>query len=659
MVSGGLTIKTKRKSDDLVEVMAAPEVAAKIEFISKAEATPAGWLTLEHLLYGLIVAVGLALRAWNLAGYPLSGAEAAQAEVALTLARGGLPEPGAYSPLLASLNALTFFLFGATDASARLASLLLGGLLILLPLTLRRLWGPTVCLLAAGLLALSPSAIFLSRTLNAEIGVAVGALAVVTSLFNGLTVNGLTANGLTANGLTANGLAANGLAAGRQRWLLVAAGGLAVLLTAGPMAYSILLLFALLALLGWAVFFNGSTAKALLWAKSLSHPPGQSRDGTGPALTVPHTLRHAGLFFVVTLAILSTAATFNPSGLGVLTILFEDGVGRFGLQTRPEAGFNAVFLLTIYEPLLVVAGLVGLALAILRRNVLELIFGGWFVGSLVLDLLLGGRPNGNLILSLVPLAFLAAFALARLGESLWQWGTWSNEGLLVAAGLVMAVVGYIFFTMWLEQTCSPEDWRCVYGWMQPVIVSLLFVTVAAVFAFVGGPGAVVRGTALVGVILGLLLTINISWRLNYGPLMHLAYQPLAGVPASTGLRTLAETLTEQSAEQVGDATLLDVTIVEISSPALRWQLRDYRNLKFAPSIFEAPASRALITPVTEDKKLGVGEAYIGQDFELDALWSPAGLPPKDLVKWLVYRRATGRPGGNKVVVWFLLESNNK
>ena len=37
-----------------------------------------------------------------------------------------------------------------------------------------------------------------------------------------------------------------------------------------------------------------------------------------------------------------------------------DWLGRFGLQTRPEAGFNAVFLLTIYEPLLVVAGLTGL-----------------------------------------------------------------------------------------------------------------------------------------------------------------------------------------------------------------------------------------------------------------------------------------------------------
>ena len=204
----------------------------KIEEFSSAEATqptPPAWFTVESLLYGTIVIVALGLRLWGLDTYPLSGAEADQSLAAWALYHGDQLSSGSYSPLLLTLNTLTFLLFGASDATARLATVVLGTVLGILPAMFRRQLGATVCPFASFLLAISPSAIFLARTVNSEIGVAVGALMVVAGFFNWA-------------------------GDGHQRWLWLAAGGLAVLLTAGPMAYSTLIIFGLIVLLRFSAF---------------------------------------------------------------------------------------------------------------------------------------------------------------------------------------------------------------------------------------------------------------------------------------------------------------------------------------------------------------------------------------------------------------------
>jgi hypothetical protein len=227
---------------------------------------------------------------------------------------------------------------------------------------------------------------------------------------------------------------------GLQRWLYLLAAGLAMLLTAEPMAYSIIIVFAVIILLRLADFKT-------LWAQGLRRSvaveavPRETKEGKAPSRSGSRSknkglnpnLRRAGIFLLVAIILFSTAATLNLSGFGVTTNLLADWLSRFGVQSQAQAGFNAVFLLTIYEPLLVVSGLVGLVYALLSRNLLRLVFAGWFLGILVLDLAMVGRPNGNVILSLLPLVFLAALALAELWPGLQQGASWANEGIILAS----------------------------------------------------------------------------------------------------------------------------------------------------------------------------------------------------------------------------------
>jgi hypothetical protein len=194
------------------------------------------------------------------------------------------------------------------------------------------------------------------------------------------------------------------------------------------MVSSILIVFGLISLLKftafkalWARGFDRATKQArsqevnpelpTLAAAEINPEDGQDSSQLSasnlPASTLqPPILRQAGLFFLVSLVILATAGLFNLSGLSVISGFLPDWLGRFSLQGRPDAGFNAVFLLTIYEPLLVLAGLAGLAYTILdHKNLLKFTLGSWFAGLMILDLVMIGRPNGNIILPLIPLTF--------------------------------------------------------------------------------------------------------------------------------------------------------------------------------------------------------------------------------------------------------------
>jgi uncharacterized protein (TIGR03663 family) len=587
--------------------------------VQKPATFPLSWLTVETLLYGCIFVVAMGLRLWRLGATPLNNVEAQQALAALSLYQGETPVSDIYSPLLATFNLLGFLLMSPSDATARLIMTLAGSVLVFLPLLLRRQLGGKVALISAALLAISPTAVFLSRILNGEMLAAVGALMIVAGFFNWVDQ-------------------------GKQNWLLVTATGLAILLTAGPMSFSIIVIFVIIVLIRWSAF------KAL-FQQGVGQAP-QPDDSRG----LPPQLRHALLFLVAMLLILGTAGTLNLGGLGITSGLLNDWFSRFTFQSRADTSFNAVFLLVIYEPLLIGAGLIGLAYALLSKDLLRQSIAAWFLGMLVLDLLMAGRAPGTVILSLLPLVLLAAIALTALWESLARSGSWNNEGIILGAGLVIFGFAYIGLTGWLERPCNAGDTVCQLAWLQSIAALVLFAVIVIFFWFINGVEVALRGAALTGIVLGILAMVSFGWRLNYGPLMNLVYQPLAGVPAATDLVALRDTLLEESLLRTGDQHMLDVTVVGLDSPALRWQLRDFKNTRTVSTVnSDLAGTVAIITAPTETGEFNLGEAYVGQDFALNAFWSPVGLGAKDLINWLIYRELPLQPESDRVILWLILQ----
>ncbi len=126
-------------------------------------------LTLEHLLYSLIIIIGIAFRFIHLGSLPLSDAEGVVSLHALGLLSGGTSFGYSDQTFLANLQAILFFFFGNSNFGARFFPALIGTLFILTPALFRSYFPSKAMIILSFWIAMSPTFIALSRQVNSTI----------------------------------------------------------------------------------------------------------------------------------------------------------------------------------------------------------------------------------------------------------------------------------------------------------------------------------------------------------------------------------------------------------------------------------------------------------------------------------------------------------
>jgi hypothetical protein len=581
------------------------------------------WLTVEKAAYLGIALVALVLRLINLGAHPLSDAEAGQALVAWRVYHGQSVDQVGYSPLIATLNLICFLVLDASEFTARLGPALLGVALVLLPYGLRRYLGRSGALIASALFAISPTAVFLSRIVSGDLGAALGGLALTAGLFGWLDWK-------------------PERPPARSAWLFLAAAGLVLLLTASPAAYSTLVL--LFGFLGLAAVVGDQGYAA------------SAREGLGALRTQLVSWGSFGLALVVGLLAVATALLFNLDGLGATADLLTTWLLGFAPAVAASGAYPAIFLLTLYEVLILLAGLFGLSLGLVRRRLFDLFLVWWFLGGIALNLLRSGRTQGEVLIPLVPLTLLAGLALGMLWDSLRKEGSWQKEGVLFVTGLIIGGYSYVSLMMYTSS-------GGLTFWL-PVAGLGLFVVLLALFGLWNDALSMLRGAALVALVILLIITVATGTRLNYQRVAD-PHQPLARAPSAEGLVDLVTTLEQLSSWRAGDPYLLDIVADRRLGAAVEWALRGFQNLNWVDRLDSWPPaglsgasqnepqelgeSGVLLT--TADDPLSTDESYVGQDFAVRAFWSPAGLGSQSLIRWILLRTADTPVSFERAVLW--------
>ncbi len=137
-------------------------------------------ITLEALLYILILAAAILTRFWDLGSRALHHDESLHAYFSWLLATGQnyVHDPLMHGPFLFHMNALIYAIFGDSDASSRYSAALFGVILVALPILLRseRHLGRWGTLTASTLLLISPAILYQSRYIRHDIFTLVGSL---------------------------------------------------------------------------------------------------------------------------------------------------------------------------------------------------------------------------------------------------------------------------------------------------------------------------------------------------------------------------------------------------------------------------------------------------------------------------------------------------
>ncbi|MBM2844581.1 MAG: rane protein of unknown function, partial [Anaerolineales bacterium] len=295
-------------------------------------------LSLRHLLFAAIFLLALGMRLSHLGAMPLDDAEATQA----LWAAEGTPEDSVFWPQVdgsgssAAYQTATWAIFqlgGGSEATARLFPAVVGALIVLPPWLLRRRLGLAGALLAAFLLAMSPTLVATSRTSDGTSGAMVAA----------------------ALGAAALILALDEQWSPRQAMALLA-GAVALGFASGPAFY-----LGLLSLAPAAGLMLATTPR--LWAGG---EWGRVRAKLPAAIGT-------GILGAIVLAV---AGGLLPRGLTALAeglrVWLLDWIGPGGMHA-----LSPLAILAAYEPLVLVFGILGAVAAIRGRDSLSVGAAWW------------------------------------------------------------------------------------------------------------------------------------------------------------------------------------------------------------------------------------------------------------------------------------------
>jgi len=131
------------------------------------------WLVLdaEKIAYAVILIVAVATRFWDLGVRVMSHDESLHTRFSWDLYRGNgyAHTPLMHGPLLFHMTALSYFLFGDDDFTSRIYPAVIGVLLVMLPLLLRRWLGKLGALATSVMFLISPLILYYSRYIRHDI----------------------------------------------------------------------------------------------------------------------------------------------------------------------------------------------------------------------------------------------------------------------------------------------------------------------------------------------------------------------------------------------------------------------------------------------------------------------------------------------------------
>lgn len=558
---------------------------------------------LDFGLFVLAFGLALVLRLLRLGEIPLSDAEARWAMQALDLTRGLRPEIGT-QPGYVVLTALTFFAFQASNFAARLIPALFGAALVFTPYYFRDWLGRKPALVLAFFLALDPGGLALSRLADGPV------IAITAALF---------AWGFWRTGR----LRAAGILAG-------------VALLGGPQLWP-----GLLGLLVANGLLRGFLPKET--ETPVNSAPFDRQSLITLGLSAAGTYLLLGSFFLLVTGGLSAGLAALPEYLS----------GWLDFSDVPA--WRLLLGLVSYELFPVLLALAGLVRGLLKRDPRVIALGVWLASALILALAYPSRQVADLAWVLLPLLALAAVEISSYLTPV-QDGVWETLGMAVftIAILIFAVMNFTSIALVsMDQNTLWLRWGILLG-------SILLLALSIVMVGFGWSVPVAIQGSLWGA-LTVFAVYQLSAAVAAGGLRtYRTTEMWLSGPYTNQATALVSQMNDLSRWKTGSNAALDVTLLGVDSPALRWVLRDW-SVTSSLALTSAETPAMLIAP-EQFSQPEIESQYRGQDliWRSYPLWNQA--LPSDWLRWSLLHEFSD--GDEKLILWvrgdiFIDSQNNQ
>ncbi|MDO8673004.1 MAG: TIGR03663 family protein [Dehalococcoidia bacterium] len=567
-------------------------------------------LNWEIAFYAILVIIAFVMRFWDLGTRALHHDESLHALYSFYLfsGRGYQHDPMMHGPFQFHTVALGYFLFGVSDYAARIVPALFGTVLVALPYFIRNYLGRTGAVLAAVMLAFSPSMLYYSRFIRNDIFIAVWTMVLVIALWRYMAER-------------------------KNTYLYISAAAVSLSFATKEVTFITIAIFVLFFLALGARRLSSlfqskvnleSWHPALILALFLStfYLPQLSAGMTiiqqrlnltftGQTsllgIVLPNDGLAGGVVVAVFLAIaaivgfrffgrvwLFAACIFYAIFVLLYTTFFTNlpgfGSGIWGslgywlLQHDVKRGDQPLYyylvLLVIYEFLPVALALVATVYFILKRSVFDLFLIYWSAASLIAYAVAGEKMPWLLLHIALPLILLAARFLGQMVDRI-DWRSWLDRNTLVFALLIPAILIGILATL---RAIGPASGPAAVGRNAQgiALVLLLGLAVAAAVRVGSRLGRIrslqVLGFASIGILF--VFTIHSAMLVTYTngdiPVEMLVY-----TQTSPEVPKIKEEI-DRIALRSGQGKDIKITVDANSgfSWPWAWYLRDYKNVDY-------------------------------------------------------------------------------
>ena len=557
----------------------------------------------------LLLASALLLRLVALNATLLTPDEARLALPAWEASQGQAWPASTSSPLLLTGSTLLFLLFGAGDGIARVLPALTGSVLACTPYLWRRKTGEHSAYSAAGLLLLSPIALFAARRLDGTVVGITGAVLVITALY-----------------------LSNAEEAPRHVSYLWAA-GTALGLTGGASFYDALIP----GILAWGIY---------RWLDTEEKPFNTASLKNGLAIGI------AGAFLI------SIGLGFRWNGWSGPAEGLQSWLSGWG--SINVASYAKGLLVFLYEPLTLLLAGVGISSAIKKNDPLYLSFIVWAWAAWILPILRPAAGPMAQLAPVIPLAMLAGWGLKETLGSLSNW-RWTGEKLHAFLSLIF----WIFAGLALARQTT-----YLKSGMELVLVALIVIIqglMVAGFATLAHRKSAWRGLLLGTAAACLLIQVSFGWGASYLRAGNPA-EPLVTTASSADLRNLREMLdTLRTAQGISPEAFKVALISDASdtTAAAAWALRDLPGLERDTRWAADPGTQVILAPESsvppENSAAADGMKFttvLRPNTTAVLACNTEIFPPicDRPLKWYFYRQNPAAPYTEQIILWKLPET---
>lgn len=540
--------------------------------------------TIEYLIYGLILMIGITFRFINLGSLPLSDVESSVSLHAISLISGEKSASISDQTFLSNIQAVLFFLFGNSNFIARLFPAIVGVFFILIPFLFRNYVNPKMMIILSFWIALSPTFISLSRQVDSTI-----LFLFSISIFIYFFI--------------------------KQSVIPIAV--FFVISILSGKVFFMLLVPSLISLVYVYLFLNKQTNsiydqiiqlfKSFQWKKF-------------------------SLYSIGAYVLLSTFGFILPgqfSGVGHGIYAYFNSFSQLSIVTLSDLVRGLLF----YEIAAILFGLIGIIYIIRNNQIAGLFITGLITFSIVQIVLMSEKT--------IVMNAIIVFSLMIAGSF------FVNQFIYIPGQLKMKIIivtlialAILFFISLAFMSMFANS----YQGEQENTLRIFFII--AGFALIIGAGLLagwaisweIAGKSFLLLSVSYLLIFTISASVNASGLRHPYQNEILSInPVPIEHDLLIETLENYSEWNYGDKKSINIHILGDQPPSMYWALRNFTNISQGDVIPMDQEFDAIISNV--DQKLVQSDSFRGQDI----LWisKPAwdSMSANETTQWLLTRRA--------------------